>query len=229
MNVDRNHLQREVRDDYLGLFTIATLPIATSYEGKRCRLSDSFPRFMEVFSDGTVWRSTGTLQAIYENRRGAHLGRYSPDSLPPAKLNSGNRCHVSNGDSCFMELYSDGMGWRFSASHLPLANSRLSEISDPRELPATVPAPPLPSVRLPKVLDRLLRAIWSTADWTASPPQAKAIAVVVEVWKDEEKLSTNLRPTISRLNDAFLCAEPRVDLNITTKGDWILMEGRLSG
>ncbi|WP_442506119.1 hypothetical protein SH528x_004946 [Novipirellula sp. SH528] len=137
-----------------------------------------------------------------------------------------------------MELYSDGMEWRFSTSHIPLKDAKsLDAVSDDTHLKKStfvetkglgesqgaVP-PTCPFIQLPKVLDRLLRAIWETTDWNARPPKANAITVVLAVWRDEEKLSTTLRPTISRLNDAFLATEPLVDLNFATSGDWVIVE-----
>ena len=79
--------------------------------------------------------------------------------------------------------------------------------------------PALPRIRLAKVADRLLRSVWSLAEWDGNVGRSLARSVVYEVWRDEEKESTALRPAISRLNNQ--CLEQRIPLEMRTSGDWI--------
>ncbi|WP_417733011.1 hypothetical protein [Rosistilla oblonga] len=82
--------------------------------------------------------------------------------------------------------------------------------------------PPLPNVRLTKTQDRILRAIWDSADWTRQPPRALIDPVVMAVWDDPEKRSTALRSQLTKLNNT--CLEDAVGVSLSVSGDWIVVE-----
>lgn len=42
--------------DYLGVFTVATVPTAATYPGSEISVSDETGGYVRAFSDGTNWR-----------------------------------------------------------------------------------------------------------------------------------------------------------------------------
>lgn len=87
--------------------------------------------------------------------------------------------------------------------------------------------PPVPQVKLAKVRDRLLWAIWTEADWSRRPlPRARIDDVVLEAWGDACKKSTSLRSTLSRINDDCSKNIPPIRLTLASEGDWITIDYR---
>jgi len=81
--------------------------------------------------------------------------------------------------------------------------------------------PQFPVTPFSKTERRVVQACWELADWSRSPAEAKTSDVVRQVWGDEEKESTALRPMLTAINNRCLKEQPPTRLALRKRGDFI--------